>query len=255
MSNLGTGTQQPTGWVDFQGGALSLVYLIHHFLALFVLPSALLIFALGLGATLVDPSDAFTHWSWWRIYGVYFVVFAIPLVTYYVYQERKIAFSSSGTAVQTYSRAQVQFIFGVYMVVLVVLASWLTILVIWLGVTDFQECAASPLCSGPTLQVRPCTGAIMVITAMCVMPATLWALVLLGIYVHSAAREAYFARADTYFGQKYGLPFQNEIGAEMQQQHPLLEMQQKAAAAPGAQGHMVSMVNGEIRGVTAAPRA
>jgi hypothetical protein len=267
MASLNTG--QPPGFItEVHNGLLSAVYVFHHFIACFWVPSALLIFALGLGATLVDAGEAWSHWSWWRVYGVYFVIFVAPFIEYWLYQERKIAFSSSSTGVSTYGRAQSNFIFFIYMVVLVIAASWLSVLVIWMGTTDFQTCAASPLCSGPKLLTRPCPGAIMVLTAMCVLAATFWVLILFGIFVHAAARDVFLSRASSYFNSFQGgfMPMADEIvmgdhvtPGELDPETTLRRRQPIAvttttAAAPMSgipPGH-ISMVGGVLVG--AAPR-
>lgn len=216
MAALGTGgpadpyAQQPGRWMQFQSGSLSIAYMVHHVFALFVLPAAFIVIAFGLGATLVDPTTAFVSWDWWRIYGVFFALFAVPAVEYWLGQERKVAFTSNSNQTSSYSRAQINVIYAIYVVGLLVLGAWTALLVIWLGVADFDNCAGSPLCSGPTFSSTPCTGAIMIITGMCVVAASLLIVLFpLSLYVHSASRDAFLSRMSLFF------PLNSEIGVEM----------------------------------------
>ena len=198
-----------SGWVTARGGALSIAYIIHHIILLFLLPAAVFIFFFGTGGTLIDPAKAYDSWDWWRIYGFAFVLFVAPFGEYWLYQERKVAFSSnSASAVSFYNRSQINIIWGIWMTMIVLLGVWATILTIWVGVADFGDCAASALCGGPSGGTTPSTGAIMIIVGMGVTSLLFIVLFLGGLYVHSAARDAYASRIAQYF------PIASQIGAE-----------------------------------------
>lgn len=199
-----------SGWARSATGALSIAYIIHHVLLLFVFPAALFIFIFGTGGTLTDPAKAYVTWDWWRIYGFAFVVFAIPFGEYWLYQERKVAFSTSTPAAMSfYNRSQINIVWGIWMVMITVLGLWSAFLTIWLGVDDFGSCSSSPICGGPSGGSTPSTGAIMLIVSMGLTALIFVVLFLGGLYVHSAARDAYASRVGAY------APVSSMIGSEM----------------------------------------
>jgi len=196
-------------WVRYRGGALSVIYIIHHLLLLFVLPACIFIFVFGAGGTLIDPAKAYETWNWWRIYGYIFAVFAPSIGEYYLYQERKVTFSSSSQdTVSFYNRQSINVIWGVWMVMITILGLWSGLLTVWLGVTDFANCANSAICGGASGSSSPSTGIIMLIVSMGLSTLVFVVLFLGGLYVHSAARDAFAARITGT------APLMNQIGAE-----------------------------------------
>lgn len=192
---------------ELRGGVMSGAYVLHHILALFVMPAALFVMVFGFGGTLINPANAYTSWNWWRLYGAMFIVFLIPFVEYWLGQERKVAMTG-GAGTTAYNRAQINGIFAAYMVMIVVLGAWISILTVWIGVADFGQCGSSAVCSGVTGGSTPCAGAIMIIVGMGVLALSTWVLFLGGLYVHAAARDAYNARLSLYF------PLAAQIGAD-----------------------------------------
>jgi hypothetical protein len=193
---------------ELRGGVMSGAYVLHHIIALFVMPAAIFVMVFGFGGTLINPANAYTSWNWWRLYGAMFIVFLIPFVEYWLGQERKVAMTGNNTGVTTYNRAQINGIFAAYMVMIVVLGAWISILTVWVGVADFGSCGSSAVCSGVAGGSTPCAGAIMIIVGMGVLALSTWVLFLGGLYVHAAARDAYNARLSLYF------PLASQIGAE-----------------------------------------
>lgn len=192
---------------ELRGGVMSGAYVLHHILALFVMPAALFVMVFGFGGTLINPANAYTSWNWWRLYGAMFIVFLIPFVEYWLGQERKVAMTG-GAGTTAYNRAQINGIFAAYMVMIVVLGAWISILTVWIGVADFGQCGSSAVCSGVAGGSTPCAGAIMIIVGMGVLALSTWVLFLGGLYVHAAARDAYNARLSLYF------PLAAQIGAD-----------------------------------------
>lgn len=193
---------------ELRGGVMSGAYVLHHILALFVMPAALFVMVFGFGGTLINPANAYTSWNWWRLYGAMFIVFLIPFVEYWLGQERKVAMTG-GAGTTAYNRAQINGIFAAYMVMIVVLGAWISILTVWIGVADFGQCGSSAVCSGVAGGSTPCAGAIMIIVGMGVLALSTWVLFLGGLYVHAAARDAYNARLSLYF------PLAAQIGASL----------------------------------------
>ena len=193
---------------ELRGGVMSGAYVLHHIIALFVMPAALFVMVFGFGGTLINPANAYTSWDWWRLYGAMFIVFLIPFVEYWLGQERKVAMTG-GAGNVSYNRAQINGIFAVYMVLIVVLGAWISILTVWVGVADFGNCASSAVCSGVSGGGTPCAGAIMIIVGMGILAISTWVLFLGGLYVHAAARDAYNARLSIYF------PLAAQIGASI----------------------------------------
>lgn len=200
--------QMQTVRQELRGGVMSGAYVLHHIIALFVMPAALFVMVFGFGGTLINPANAYTSWDWWRLYGAMFIVFLIPFVEYWLGQERKVAMTG-GAGNVSYNRAQINGIFAVYMVLIVVLGAWVSILTVWVGVADFGDCSASAVCSGVSGGGTPCAGAIMIIVGMGVLAISTWVLFLGGLYVHAAARDAYNARLSIYF------PLAAQIGASI----------------------------------------
>lgn len=199
----------PTRWVTFRSGTLSFAYVVHHFIALFWYPAAFFVFWFGVGGTLTDPAEAYTEWEWWRIYGAAFALFVLPFIEYWLLQERKVAFTGGPGRLASYNRGTIQVVFFIYMAMIVIIGLWLALLTVWVGVEDFGDCVNSPLCSGPSMGSSPSTGAIMLLTGLCAMTFAHILLLIGGIYVHAAARDAYNARMAVSF------PIANEIGGEM----------------------------------------
>lgn len=195
---------------ELRGGVMSGAYILHHLIAVAVMPAAAFVMVFGFGGLLLNPDNAYTTWNWWRLFGASFIFFVPPLVEYWLGQERKVALSSNAAGSMTaYNRAQINAVFAIYMVVLVVLGAWLTLLTVWLGIEDFGNCASSAICSGTSASKTPSTGAIMTIVGMGVLSVCCWILVLGALYVHAAARDAYNARLSTYF------PLAAQIGTDI----------------------------------------
>jgi hypothetical protein len=185
---------------ELRGGVMSGAYVLHHFLTVFLMPAAIFVMVFGFGGLLLNPDKAYTTWNWWRLFGAMFIVFLPSFSQYWLGQERKVALTgNAATSMTTYNRAQINAIFAVYMVMIVVLGAWITLLTVWLGVADFGNCSSSAICSGTSASSTPSTGAIMTIVGMGILSICTWILFLGGLYVHAAARDAYNARLSTYF--------------------------------------------------------
>ena len=199
-----------SGWATARTGALSIAYIVHHIILLLLLPSAVFLFAFGTGGTLIDPAKAYETWDWWRIYSFFFVLFAPSFGEFWLYQERKVAFSSNTAAAASfYNRSQVNVVWGIWMVMVIALGAWSAFITIYVGAADLGDCANSPLCGGPSGSSTPSTGAILIIVGSGLATLLFIALFLGGLYVHSAARDAYAARIGGF------APMGQQIGAEM----------------------------------------
>lgn len=199
---------------ELRGGIMSGAYILHHILACAVMPAASLVMVFGFGGLLLNPDNAYTSWNWWRLFGACFIFFVPPFVEYWLSQERKVAMTSNASGGSTaYNRAQINIVFAIHMVMLIVLGAWLTLLTIWLGIEDFSNCSSSAICSGVSASTTPSTGAIMAIVGMGVLSVCCWILLLGGLYVHAAARDAYNARLSTYF------PLAAQIGGAIDADH------------------------------------
>lgn len=234
---------------QLRGGVMSGAYVLHHILAIAVMPAAFLVMVFGFGGLLLNPDNAYTTWNWWRLFGATFIAFVPPFVEYWLGQERKVAMTTNaGVGNVSYNRAQINLVFAAYMVMLVVLGAWLTLLTIWLGIEDFANCASSAICSGTSASTTPTTGAIMTIVGMGVLSICCWILLLGGLYVHAAARDAYNARLSVYF------PLADQIGSQVDDHaayHAMFDPRRKSLG-----DHVHAMFVGNARdvfGVDTAP--
>ena len=211
---------------ELRGGVMSFMYAVALIIAVIVMPLSILAIAFGYGGTLINPAIAYVNWNWWRFYGAYFLVIVPPLTVYWLYQERKVAMTGSDT-VTSYNRAQIQAVYFVFTIAIIILGAWISLLIVWIGVQDFASCSASAFCAGTAAGSNPCPGAITAMVGLCLMAAMTWLLLPISLYVHSAARDAYNARLSKFF------PLSSRIGASIDANLAAALAEATAAADPG----------------------
>lgn len=213
--------------IELRGGVISVMYAVALVIAVILMPLSILAIAWGYGGTLINPAIAYVSWNWWRFYGAYFVLIVPPLTVYWLYQERKVAMSgAAGTS--AYSRSQLQAVYFVFTVTIIILGAWITLLTVWIGIDDFASCSSSAFCAGTSAGSKPCPGAITAMVGLCLMSALTWLLLPISLYVHSAARDAYNARLSMFF------PLSSQISADIGSKTTLAAIEQIHADASAA---------------------